>query len=165
MSDDYEHGVLVVLDSSVVINLKKRLKVADQWSFLLRLTELVEQGVVGWPRYVKKEVTDARHPDAPGAWLAAQTSQPFPEPAYESVAQVLAVAQLVDTEAEDEVADPWVVAMALDLRETHPGARVVVSSDDVVDRLPQKESIGTACERLQLEMWSCEDLIAWMYTL
>lgn len=157
-----EQEVLVVLDSSVVINLKRQLKVADQWPFLLRLTALVERGVVGWPRYVKKEVTGAQHPDAPGAWLAGQAAQPFDEPDYETVAEVLGVAQLVDLEAEDEVADPWVVAMALELREAHPGARVIVASDDVVDRLPQKESIGTACERLHIEQWSCDDLIAWV---
>lgn len=160
-----EHEVLVVLDSSVVINLKRQLKVADQWPFLLRLTALVERGVVGWPRYVKKEVTGAQHPDAPGAWLAGQAAQPFDEPDYDTVAEVLGIAQLVDVEAEEEVADPWVVAMALELREAHPGARVVVASDDVVDRLPQKESIGTACERLHLELWSCNELIAWVEPL
>lgn len=160
--DEEDEDLLVVLDSSVVINLKKRLKVGEQWPFLLRLTERVDQGMVGWPRFVKREVTTAQYPDAPGAWLAGQATQPFPEPSYETLAEVLAVAQLVDTEAEDEVADPWVVAMALELQGEYPEARVVIASDDVVDRLPQKESIRTACERLMIELWSCEDLIDWL---
>jgi hypothetical protein len=157
-----EQRRLVVLDSSVVIHLKQVLKVAEQWPFLLRLTRLVEAGVVGWPRYVRKEVAEGQYPDAPGAWIAGQEAQPFPEPEYDSVAEVLAVAQVVDAEAEDEVADPWVVAMALELRDRHPDCRVVVASDDVVDRLPVKESVGTACERLGLDLWSCEDFVRWV---
>lgn len=162
MTEPEERPVLVVLDSSVVIHLKHRLKVGDQWPFLLRLTQLVEAGAVGWPRYVKAEVTRAQYPDAPGAWLAGQSSQPFPEPAYATLAEVLAVAQLVDAEAEDEVADPWVVAMAVELRDANPMHRVVVASDDAVDRMPVKESIATACERLGLERWSCETFIDWV---
>lgn len=160
-----EELLLVVLDSSVVINLKRLLKVTEQWPFLLVLTERVEQGTVGWPRFVKQECTTVRYPDAPGAWLAGQASQPFREPDYETVAEVLGVAQLVDTEAEEEVADPWIVAMALELRAEHPHARVVIASDDVVDRMPQKESIRTACERLGIERWCCQDLIDWIRPL
>ena len=118
----------------------------------------------GLARFVRKELVEVRYPDAPGAWIAA-TAQHFAEPSYEAVAEVLAVAQLVDTEAEDEVADPWVVAMAVELRDAYREARVVVASDDVVDRLPQKESIATACERLGIEVWSCDDLIAWVNAL
>jgi hypothetical protein len=151
----------IVLDTSALIHLKQ-IKVGEQWPFLLRLTALVEAGRLGWPRYVRREVVEVQYPDAPGAWLAGQSTQPFPEPTYETVAEVLAVAQLVDAEAESEVADPWVVAMAVELRQANPDARIVVASDDVVDRLPQKESIGTACERLGLELWSYEDLIAWV---
>lgn len=115
-TDDPFH---VVLDASVVINLKRRLKVAEQWPFLLKLSRLVEAGKVGWPRYVRKELTDARHPDAPGAWLA----------------------------------------------EHLPSASVVVASDDIVDRMPQKESIATACARLGLQLWSCEELIGWVLSV
>ena len=161
MGEDLD-SFAVVLDTSVVINLKKNLKVADQWSFFLRLTTLVDRGVVGWPRYVRKEIIDARHPDAPGAWIAGQTAQPFPEPTFETLAEVLGAAQLVDAEAEDEVADPYVVGMGLEVRTTQPGRRVVIASDDTVDRMPQKESIATACARLGLELWSCEDLINWV---
>ncbi|HEV2890449.1 MAG TPA: DUF4411 family protein [Frankiaceae bacterium] len=151
----------VVLDTSVVINLKKNLKVTDQWGFFERLTILVAHGLVGWPRYVRKEIIDARHPDAPGAWIAGQNAQPFPEPAFATLAEVLGAAQLVDAEAEDEVADPYVVAMGLELRVSQPERRVVIASDDVVDRMPQKESIATACERLSLERWSCHEFIEW----
>lgn len=55
--------------------------------------------------------------------------------------------------------------MALELRAEHPHARVVIASDDVVDRMPQKESIRTACERLGIERWCCQDLIDWIRLL
>ena len=41
----------------------------------------------------------------------------------------------------------------------------VVASDDIIDRMPQKESIGTACARLGLRLWSCEELIEWVQSV
>jgi hypothetical protein len=40
----------------------------------------------------------------------------------------------------------------------------VVVTHDVVDRLPLKESLPTACQRLHIETCSLEDLIAWATT-
>lgn len=152
----------VVLDSSVVIHLKREVPVTEQWEFFTLLGDLVDRGLVGWPKYVRKEIIGGQYPDTPGSWIGARKHQPFPEPAIEYVVEALDAARLVDAEAEGEVADPYVVAMALERREQWPERIVVVASDDVVDRLPQKESIKTACERLGLPLWSCADLVGWV---
>jgi hypothetical protein len=37
-----------------------------------------------------------------------------------------------------------------------------VATGNVIDRLPLKLSLRTACERLAIEVWSPPDLIAWV---
>lgn len=78
---------------------------------------------------------------------------------------MLAVApQLVDYEAtaDREVADPYVAAMACEIGSRHNGCRVVVATNDTVDRLPLKLSLATACNRLGIEHWFAEDFVDWI---
>ena len=78
--------------------------------------------------------------------------------------RVLTVAeQLVDLEAthEREVADPYVAAKALEIVERDL-SRVVVATNDRVDRLPAKLSLITACRRLDLECWGPEEFLVWI---
>lgn len=65
-----------------------------------------------------------------------------------------------DAEPEREPADPYVAAMAYELRAA--GFDVAVATDDSVDRLPVKIALTTACERLGLLTWDCAALIAWV---
>jgi hypothetical protein len=78
------------------------------------------------------------------------------------MAEVLGVAELLDAQGDSdyEQADPYVVAMAWDIREHYSSSQIVVVSDDVIDRLPRKESVKTACERLNLECWRTPDFVA-----
>lgn len=159
-----DRPLVVVLDTSVLIAFKKIVPITQQWALLGVMTGLVQEGRLAFPKQVVKELSLGQHPDAPGAWIASKLKGQHPQPAETSLARVLGVAQLVDVEAtaEREAADPYLVAMALEIREAHPGGRVVIATEDVVDRMPSKESIGTACERLQIERWSAEQFVEWI---
>jgi hypothetical protein len=100
------------------------------------------------PRQVIKEVSAIAHPDVPGAWargVRGQLRHPI-DVDYRFVSTVMAVAgDVVDASATGEEADPYVLALALHLREGGYGVRVV--TEDSVDRLPLRISLCTACER------------------
>ncbi len=77
---------------------------------------------------------------------------------------MLVAAQIVDpnAEAEAEAADPYVAAMALEVRKRHPRCDVAVATDDYVDRMPAKESLATACARLGLQRWTADEFVEWL---
>lgn len=71
-------------------------------------------------------------------------------PQPELVVHVMAVAgEVVDQEAEREVADPYVIAHALEL--IADGYDVTVVTEDHIDRLPLKIALTTACDRLHVQ--------------
>lgn len=72
--------------------------------------------------------------------------------------------QLVDLEAshDREVADPYVAAMALELSERYTSTRVVVATNDTVDRLPAKLSLAEGCRRLRLDYWKPDEFLSWV---
>jgi hypothetical protein len=145
---------------------KSMVKIDDQWSRLIHMSDLVRAGALTFPRQVAKELANGQFPDAPGAWIGyAKRDVCHPEPAEETLVKVLEVApNLVDFEAtaDREVADPYVAAMALEIESRHNGCRVIVATNDIVDRLPLKLSLLTACTRLGIEVCSPEDFIAWV---
>ncbi len=57
---------------------------------------------------------------------------------------------LVDVNAPLDKADPYIVAMAYDLRSRYKNVRVLLATDDAKDRQAQM-SPATACARLGLE--------------
>ncbi len=70
---------------------------------------------------------------------------------YGRIQAVMAAAGDVINESKStEDADPWVVALAIDIAHTHTG-RVVVVTEDYVDRLPIKIALTTACTRLGVD--------------
>lgn len=115
-----------IIDTSALIRLKKLLPVADQWLLLTRMSVLVEKGLLAFPRQVASEMEAARHPDAPGVWAAGNRGWScHPSPPDEYLAEVLGAAQLTDPNAESdpEPADPYVVAMALEIKRAPSGHR------------------------------------------
>lgn len=164
--DGFPPEVVAVVDTSSLIDLKSQVKIDDQWDLLMRMSELVRSGAISFPRQVAKELAYGQHPDAPGAWIGnAKKEVRHPQPAEDTQVQVLGVApELVDLEAtaDREVADPYVAAMAVEIAARHEGCRVVVVTNDVVDRLPLKLSLRTACERLDVEVWTTADLVEWV---
>jgi hypothetical protein len=157
---------VVVVDSSVLIDIKKMVGINDQWDLLTSMSQLVLSGSLTFPKHVAKELAAGQHPDAPGAWVNhAKRDVRHKEPTEDTLAKVLEVApEVVDLEAtaDREIADPYVAAMAVEIKERHTGCRVVVATNDVVDRLPLKLSLLTACERLDIEVCTPKQFIDWV---
>jgi Domain of unknown function (DUF4411) len=155
--------LVCVIDTGIMINFKRSVGINDQWALLTRMTGLVETGEIAFPRQVVRElVEDFKYPDAPGAWISnAKNYVRYRDPSELTLSKVLAVAQLVEADATKDIADPYVVAMACEIAE-QPECRPVVATDDVVDRMPTKEALKTACDRLGIECWTCEELVAWV---
>lgn len=162
----FSHELICVVDTSVLIEFKRIVKIDEQWDLLMLMGDLVADGRLAFPRQVAKELAYARHPDAPGAWIgSAKARVCHPQPDEQSLVKVLGVAeQLVDPEvtADREVADPYVAAMACEIAARHRGCQVVVATGDTVDRLPVKLSLATACDRLGVAWWPAADFVDWV---
>jgi rRNA maturation endonuclease Nob1 len=158
--------VICVIDASALIHLKREVGLDEQWELLMRMHGLVVDGALAFPRQVHKELSVAKYPDAPGAWAGAANKVVWhPQPSDDTMSRVLEVAsQLVEVNLtpDREVADPYVAAMALELTERHPSSRVVVVTDDVVDRMPLKISLRTGCERLSLQQCGLGPFVEWV---
>lgn len=158
--------LVVIVDSSVLIDIKKKVGINDQWDLLIAMSELVAAGALAFPKQVAKELANGQHPDAPGVWVnRAKRDVCHSEPTEDTLTKVLEVApEVVDVEAtaEREVADPYVAAMAVEIESVYSGCRVIVATNDVVDRLPLKLSLLTACQRLGIEVCTPEQFIAWV---
>jgi hypothetical protein len=163
---DFPPPLIVVVDTSVLIGLKSTVHIDNQWSTLTRMHELVTEGSLAFPKQVAKELAYGEYPDAPGAWVgSAKREVSHQQPSEDTLIKVLAAAPLlVDIETTDdrEVADPYVAAMALDIKDAHDGCRVVVATDDKIDRLPVKVSLVTACDQLGIETCTPKQFVAWV---
>jgi len=156
--------LVVVIDSSTIIRIKTVVRTDDQWELFTQMRALVEQGRLAFPSHVRREVSREKHADAPGAWCggAAKVVQ-HADPTENTLVEVLpTIARVVEADAEPnrEPADPYVAAMAYELRAR--GYDVAVATDDCVDRLPIKIALTTACELLDLATWNCETFIEWV---
>jgi hypothetical protein len=109
---------------------------------------------------VVREVTEYAHPDVPGVWVQG-VYRKFCHPLdvdYEHIERVMAIApDLVEEDAPGDPADPYVLALALQLSVTHTDVRVVTS--DRRDRLPLKISMVTACARFHIEVSLTEEFL------
>ena len=162
--------VVYVIDSCALINMKdfSLVKHHEQFPMFARMTQLLDEGRLALPRQVAAEMSHIRYADIPGGWATGyQAHCRYPQPVDETMADVLGAAQLLDPQGDSEFqeADPYVVAMALEIRDHYPQTRVIVVSDDVKDRLPRKESVQTACDALELECQRSSDFVAFMRTV
>jgi hypothetical protein len=158
-------ALVCVVDTGVLIDLKFIVPIAELWGVLEVMKVLVADGHLAFPRQVDREMKAFKHSDAPGAWAAGCNGHArHREPSDDALAEVMGIAQLTDPEGESEfeVADPYVVAMAYDIAERHQDSKVVVATKDYVDRMPNKESIGTACDRLGLQWWKPPEFLEWV---
>lgn len=154
-----EESAVCVLDASALINCKHRIPSAKQWDFFIHMRALVDRGRVAFPRQVVKECTGQKHTDVPEAWIqAAQNGLQFPLDGYwAEAAEVLSHARgLIDPDAEQEQADPYVVGMALYLRRRGWQARVV--SDDDAE---WKVSVREACNIMNLPCLTLQSFLSW----
>ena len=157
-------ATVFVIDTSALIHMKnvEVLKLGDQFGFFEALTPMLRAGSLAYPRHVANELSRAMYPDTPGTWAVGYRDLVvYPDPSDDAMADVLSVAQLVDPQSENsfEEADPYLVAMACDIRDHYDGVRVIVVSDDVKDRMPSKESVATACQRLEIDCWQASEFV------
>jgi rRNA maturation endonuclease Nob1 len=155
-----------VVDSSAIIQLKVLVNVDQQWDVFDRMIQLTREGRIAFPRQVYREIAREKHTDMPGGWAGkAKSLVCYPDPSDDTLAAIGASLQgLVEEDAEldNEPADPYVVAMAYDLANREPPYDVAVVTDDVVDRLPIRIALKTACDRLSIPCWSSEHFLNWL---
>lgn len=150
-----------VFDTSSLIRIKTLVRIDRQWDLFELLRDMVDRGEIAMPRQVIREIGEVAHPDAPGVWARGMTHR-LKHPLdieYEYIRRVMKVApNLVEANQQKEVADPYVVALAMQL--VAGGESVEVVTDDLVDHLPSKIALGTACDRLKLAHVGCQDLLS-----
>lgn len=161
-------ALVVVIDTSSVIGIKYKVPTDDQWDVFDTMRHLVEEGRLVFPTQVHRELSREKHADAPGAWCGGAAKVVQHSDAPDEVLSEIgwAIAGLVeeDAEADNEPADPYVLAMAYHLRQTG-GYDVVVVTEDCVDRLPRKIALTTACEKIDMPCWTTEDFIKWVLSV
>ena len=139
-----------IVDSSALIKAKTIVAVNNQWASFKHLEQMVIEGRIALPRQVIKEMSEIAHPDLPGAWapgVRGSLQHPL-DAGYDYISHVMSVAgDVVDVNKASEDADPWVLALALHIRED--GYAVCIVTEDVVDR--NRISIATACSRLNID--------------
>ena len=142
-------GVWIV-DSSALIKAKTIVSVSNQWDAFKQLEQMVIDGRIALPRQVINEMSDIAHPDLPGAWAPGVRGSLTHtlDAGYEHITRVMSVApDVVDVNKPGEDADPWVLALALQLK--GDGHTVCIVTEDIVDRT--RISIATACGRLSID--------------
>lgn len=147
-----------ILDTPALVEAKSALSVADQWQTFKLLEDMVRAGTVTMPRLVIREISEIAHPDLPGAWApGVRDIQQHPlDPQWEHVQRVMAEAgDVVDPNKPKEDADPYVLALALQLIEQ--GHDVCVVTEDRVDR--NRIAVTTACDRLGIANSSVRDFL------
>lgn len=156
-------AAIYILDANALIDMKA-IATADQWEFFSALAERVDRGQVTIPSHVINEVGGPRvqHPDMPGAWAKGMESRmrhPLEaDPRF--VANVMSeTPTLLDPDADTEQADPYVLALALHLRDQDHNPIVVTK--DRKDR-PGRISLKTACAHFDIPCDWLEDFIAWL---
>lgn len=155
-----EMTVIWVIDSSALIDFKMIVPIGEQWEFFRTLDDLVDNSMIAMPRQVIREVGEITHPDVPGAW-ASSVRKRMVHPLdvdYQVLGMVMETAgDVVDASKDEEDADPYVLALALQLQSIGYEVRVVTS--DVVDRIPIRISLETACHRMSVRTLSPEDFV------
>lgn len=151
---------IFILDSSLIIQLKRAVRADRQWEFGKHLESLVESGRITFPPQVLREIRGQEHTDIPEAWALAVHAKITVKtnPDYEHIEAVMAIApDLIDADTEIDPADPYVVALLRELNDDGLDACVVTA--DIVDRLPLKISMRTACGRLNLPCMDVDEFL------
>lgn len=142
-----------VIDTSSILDIRGLPNLVRP-SVYTRLTALVTDGRLKYPKQVVDELkrgSNPRNPDPPYKWahenahLATSSG-----PSLAGVKAVLAVApQVLDAKKDSgaEEADPYVLALAVELRESVPDVRVVTNESR---DLPNKMSMSTAAGLLAI---------------
>ena len=147
-----------MLDSSAIIEFKSITTPEIERRVLTLLDQLVLQRKISFPRQVRREVSGDGQNDLPALWALRNFQKILlnksPEERY--ITNVLnKVPNLVEEDNTKDAADPYVLALALQLKDNDFNAIVV--TEDRVDRLPRKRSLKSACEIMGVEVCLTRD--------
>lgn len=149
-----------VLDASALFHIKTEVSADQQWNLFEVMKAMVVEGQIAVVRQVIAEAKNVRHHDGPEIWLLGVVPhlQHAKDCTLENHARVMTEvgSRLVDPDAEGDPADPYVLALALDLEEA--GYRPVVVTDDHIDR-PPMISLTSACDEIGLEYWRLSEFL------
>ena len=141
-------GPVWVVDTSSIIEIRRYVPNAQRRQLFSRLSGLASEGRLKFPKQVIEELRRAVSPDTQDPlleWTERVESEACPtEPAYAKVSEVLGqVPDILDPNKDSgaDEADPYVLALAADLREQGLDARIV--TQETKDS-PRKTSLNTA---------------------
>jgi hypothetical protein len=141
-------GIVWIIDTSSIAEIRRSVENTKKAQVFSKLTELVNQRRLLFPRQVLDELERGADPDGPDQqYLWAKRNQATAcrnDPSLDSVKAVLAVVSRVldpDKDTGVEEADPYVLAKAADLRRGGSDARVVTEEKNDT---PRKMSLRTA---------------------
>ena len=149
-----------VPDTSSLIRIKQIVRIDRQWELFQQLQASVDAGEIAMSRQVINEIGDVAHPDAPGVWARGMRDRLIhPLDVDEGYVQrvMRETRRLVEANEQKDVADPYVLALALQLEAE--GKTVEVVTDDLVDHLPRKIALATACNHFNVAHVSCEEFL------
>jgi hypothetical protein len=150
-----------VIDTSSIIEVRQRFGRSNERKVFSALTSLIKKGELIWPPEVTHEVEAALIADSAVRWVKANREIAERSAKLETVKSVLFQAPtLIDSNATREQADPYVVALALDVAsgDLFP-PKVTVVTEDRRDK-PGKLSLATAAGLLGLPTVPLHALIA-----
>lgn len=150
-----------VIDTSSIIEVRQRFGRPDERKVFSALTSLIKKGQLIWPPEVTHEVEAALSPDSAVRWVKANRETAERSAKLETVKSVLSRAPtLIDPNATREQADPYVVALGLDVASGDLFApKVTVITEDRRDK-PGKLSLATAAGLLGIPTVPLHALIA-----
>jgi hypothetical protein len=137
-----------VVDTSSIIEIRRSVPNAQRRHLFSRLTALVAEGRLKFPKQVVEELRRAARPDAPDPlleWAEKEESDACStELPYSKVKEVIGrVPDVLDPDKDSgaDEADPYVLALAAAIREQGLDARIV--TQETKDS-PRKTSLNTA---------------------
>jgi hypothetical protein len=139
---------LWIIDTSSIIESRRIVSRVAEKPILEGLTKQVNAGVLVFPKQVLAELElyyDPANPDPQFKWAKSNAATGSRKNNYDGVKLVLKrVPTVMDPEKQTPIdeADPYVIALALELREGHQNPTVI--TEDRKDQ-PKKMSLATAC--------------------
>jgi len=146
-------GEVWVVDTSSIIEIRRRLTREDQRTVYVSLTALVDANHLVFPVQVLNELKRWANPtgdDPPLKWTESVEDRAVSNPAWSTVAEVLRqVPEVLDPDKTSgaEEADPYILARALELK--RDGRDVTVITEEKTNK-PRKLSLSTAAGILKL---------------
>lgn len=148
-----------VLDTSAIIAVKQHIPLAEQQRVYGALSQLLNLGQIAYPKQVLDELGRYAEEDLPLQWANAHHNEiQYTDPPWNLIQYVMQQAgDVVDPDKEQEDADPYVLAMALELQSRE--LNVAVVTEDRRDR-PTHIAMATACQRLGLPSQRMTEFLA-----